>query len=341
MSEAKSQTFSAGSVMEGLASAGRKTTLTIPQLIAELYAAVYEHGDMQSSNRVGRLLGTLCADLGTRLEVPPNRFSRVKTSLLVRALSTHPDISPEIISGGTFVDFGCGGLNPLASLVVLLAAGAGQCIGIDLDPLNEALALPALAKTAMELIAEPALYLAPLTISGEQVRKNLTGLGICALMKGDKAGLAKFPLEYRNIRAEATGIETASVSGITSFSFLEHVPDPDSVIREMARISKPAALGLHGIDGVDHRSYARPEIGVLDFLRESSKDALLFGCNRVRPLDFIGKFERAGFEGISCKTTRRESVSEDDRKRMVEPFRSMTLEHLSVVGVQIPLRRRP
>ena len=338
MTNSKQSAFSPGSVQSS--SVGRRTKLNIPELVNELQAAVSEHGDLTKSNYEGRSLGTLWANLDAILDIHPNRFSRVKTKQLSRIMAAHPTMSLEVLQGGTFVDFGCGGLNPLSGMLVMIAAGAGRYTGIDLDPLNETLALRAAAKTAMELIAEPRLYLEPYPITREQVRKNLEGLDIRSLARGEADALKGFPLEYRNVSADATGIDSASVDGTTSISFLEHVPDPDLVIEEIARISKPGAIGVHAIDGADHRSYPSRTIGPLDFLTLDSKEPLLFGCNRVRPLDFVDRFERHGFEVLECIVTREEPVSERMRSTMVEPYRSMSLETLAAIGVRVQVCKR-
>ncbi|MCR9245418.1 MAG: class I SAM-dependent methyltransferase [bacterium] len=325
----------------GLGSGGRQTDLRLGDLAEELLLALEEAGDLWTPECSGdvRLLGTMCARIESRLDIHPNRFSRQKTSMLARILSKHPAITWERFLGGTFVDLGSGGLNPLASMVVLLAAGAGRCYCIDLDELDTEVALRGLARTAMELIAEPATYLPRGLVTGEQVRENLAGLDVLRLERGELAALNGFPLEFRNCSADATGLLTASVDGITSNSFLEHVPDPDAIVAEMARISKSGAIGWHGIDGVDHRSYAQA-VGPLDFLRVESSEPLVYQCNRVRPLEFVNRFEEHGFEVLEQEVVRTVGVTNADRARMAEPWRSMPKEHLEVVGLRLSTRRR-
>jgi len=344
MNEKNQQSYSPGSIGMNLERVERQSTLTVPDLISELYAAVEEFGDLTRVQRMGRLLGTLCARLEAVLDLPSNRFSRVRNRYLPEVIAAHPAMSWDLLVGGTFVDLGCGALNPFSGLAVLKAAGAGRCIGIDLDPLHEGIAVRALARTALELIGEPLLYFANYPIDGERVRANLAGLDISACLEGDRRGtieaIGSFPIEYRRRSAEDTGLDDASVNGITSLSFLEHVADPDAVLAEMARISRPGAIGTHAIDGIDHRSYAKPEIGVLDFLSIASDEPLLYGCNRIRPLDFVDKFERHGFEVVECETVRRETVTVADCERMAEPFRSMPLERLLATGVRLAVVRR-
>ncbi|MCA8949714.1 MAG: methyltransferase domain-containing protein [Planctomycetes bacterium] len=321
----------------------RRTSLSLSELVDELTAAVAAAGDLAAAKHAARLLGIMTAELGQVLEVPGNRFSRAKACETIRMLMSHPAMTLARLAGGTFVDLGCGGLNPLASLVVLKAAGAARCVGIDLDVLREELAVPALARTALELMGAPSLYFGAQSPSADEVRQNLAGLDLAAcLQTGERtvAAVGAFPVEYRCRSADDTGLEDASVDGITSTSFLEHVADVDGVIAEMARISKPGAVGYHGIDGSDHRNYVDPHRDVLAFLAEPSPEPIVFGCNRVRPLDFVERFEAHGFEVLECRVVREAEVTEASRARMAEPFRSMSLERLRALGVRLAARRR-
>ncbi|MCR9244941.1 MAG: class I SAM-dependent methyltransferase [bacterium] len=320
---------------------GRKTQLALDELVEELDLALTEHGDLDKSPRAARLLGTLVAAHRHRLNVFGNRYSRVTEAALFRMLHSHPDFTPDHLRGGTFVDLGCGGLNPLAGLLVLLGAGASRGIGIDLEPVaNEPTAIRALAKTAIELIAEPSFYLGNFPIAGEEVRRNLRRFDIRAVDQARREALADCGLEFRNTSAEATGIEDGTVDGICSASFLEHVPDLDSVLAETARITRRGGLGSHRIDGVDHRSYGQPGIGPLDFLQEESDAPIVFSCNRIRPTEMPAKFEQHGFEVRDFAVLHREPVTAEQRAEFVEPYRSMTLDDLAILGARISVVRR-
>ncbi len=191
MSASEEQGFSHGRVMHGWKAKQRLTKLSIPQLTEELYLAIEERGGVGDISQVhnAHLIGLLCAKLGPQLDVDGNRFSRRRAKHLALTLADHPKMDWAVLDGGVFVDFGCGGLNPFAGMAVLLAGGASRCIGVDLDPLDLSLALPSLAKTAMELIASPSLFLPPSALTGEQVRSNLQGLDLRALELGQSEAL--------------------------------------------------------------------------------------------------------------------------------------------------------
>jgi SAM-dependent methyltransferase len=302
--------------------ASRRSDLNLPELIAELQSAVTTLDDLSEPAQIGMLLGGLCAELDGRLDVHSNRFSRCRSKELASWFAGHPAMNHELLRGGTFVELGCGGKNPLSSLAILVAAGAQRGIGVDLDRLDEGVAMRALARTVIELIAAPDLYLAPYPIRGEEVRGRFEALDLEALFAGRAEGLGDSGLSYRQVAADATGIETGTVSGIASRSFLEHVPDPDAVIAEMARTCRAGAVGSHAIDGMGHRHYGSPAIAPLESLTEESEERLLHECNRLRPLQFVEIFERHGFEVLEVQRHRSIDIPAPLRERMVDPWRS-------------------
>lgn len=323
-----------------LSDASRRSGLSLPELIAELRAAVAALEDLREPAQVGMLLGRLCAELDGRLDVPSNRFGRTRARELAGWFAGHPAMNLELLRGGSFVEVGCGGKNPLSSLAILAAAGARRGIGVDLDQLDEGLAMRSLARTVIELIAAPELYLAPYPIRGEEVRRRFEALDLDALLAGRAAGLGASGLEYRRVAADATGIETGSVSGVASRSFLEHVPDVDAVIAEMARMCRAGAVGSHAIDGMDHRHYGSAAIGPLEFLTEESEERLLHECNRLRPLQYVEIFERHGFDVLDVQRHRTVELSAPLRERMAEPWRSLSTEVLEVVHAHLVVCKR-
>lgn len=64
-------------------------------------------------------------------------------------------------------------------------------------------------------------------------------------------------LEYRAARCEATGLADASVDVVVSFETLEHLPEPEALIREAARVLRPDGLFLVSTPNKDVYSDAR------------------------------------------------------------------------------------
>lgn len=109
----------------------------------------------------------------------------------------------------------------------------------------------------------------------------------------------------RSIRCYATALEalanipTASVDVIFSNAVLEHIYDPPTAFKSLARVSKPAGTGFHQVDFRDHRSMERPLEFLLmsqtDFAREFAERHGECG-NRYRPWEYTQLFENVGFQ---------------------------------------------
>ena len=142
---------------------------------------------------------------------------------------------------------------------------------------------------------------------------------------------------------------------IYSVSALEHIPDPERVIHETHRLLRPGALNIHEI-GLQHHGSADP----LHFLTWSEEEynarAQPYGnevslraildntwrgeifCNRLRQSDWVQLFENAGFALLEVEPIVLFAPAAIQRERFVEPFRSKSLEDLSVLGVRLVAR---
>jgi hypothetical protein len=97
------------------------------------------------------------------------------------------------------------------------------------------------------------------------------------------------------VGAEGLTLPESSLDLIFSFSVLEHVKDPEGVIRNMFRMLKPGGIVVHGIDLRDHSDFSKP----LDFLKYSPADYFEKTAateNLWRASDFLGCFTAEGFE---------------------------------------------
>lgn len=316
---------------------GVETADLVAELLSRLRSREWDVRRLKT--RELKELGQLATDLSTRVhDVAPNRCSPAKSLALLRKLRQHPDFTPEWLVGKTCVDVGCGGVSPLGALFGLLMAGAERGIGVDMDELvDPRVAARALYDARAAVISGasgPALQL-----SVEDVLARTKSFDFSKLALGDPAGIDRSRLDFVRGAFEACGFDESSVDLICSQSFLEHPPEPEALVAEMGRISRPGALGVHAIDGADHRVYRDASVHPLHFL-EFPADRPDDCCNRVRPLDFVDLFERHGFEVREVVHVTTVEIDEQLRSRFAEPYRSMDLERLSCVRAKLFVRRR-
>ena len=96
---------------------------------------------------------------------------------------------------------------------------------------------------------------------------------------------------------------------------------------------------MHVIDGIEHRSYSQPDISPLAFLEEESSEKLIFGCNRIRPTEYVELFEEEGFEVVEFRPSGLLNVSADERSSMQDRFSRMSLPDLEIGRATFFLRR--
>ena len=94
------------------------------------------------------------------------------------------------------------------------------------------------------------------------------------------------------------GVQKASVDVVLSNAVLEHLADPLPAFRQLARVSKPGALGYHQVDFRDHNDFSKPLEFLLSedrsFAKEFSQRHGERG-NRFRPAEYSTFFEKTGF----------------------------------------------
>jgi SAM-dependent methyltransferase len=117
---------------------------------------------------------------------------------------------------------------------------------------------------------------------------------------------------YATSLEELTHIPTASVDIIFSNAVLEHVYDPATAFKSLARVSKPGGRGFHQVDFRDHRSMERPLEFLLmspaDFAREFVEIHGERG-NRYRPWEYAQLFESVGFQVLKFEPS---AFADDD-----------------------------
>ena len=311
-------------------------------LARELLQRVREEGfRADAEHNLADVLAALSIEIEVRADVFANRFSRRRVAEVFGMAWPFVASGDLSLDGATVVELGCGALNPLAALLVHVLAGARLAVGVDLDPpLDPATAARGLARVATYALAEPSLLNPHLAGARADVLRRFAGFDLVKLWLGDPAGIDARRLVLREAPAERTGLPDAAVDLAYSVSFLEHVANPDAVAHELARITRPGGVGVHAIDGRDHRCYTAPGHDPLAFLAEPAGPALVHGCNRLRPTQFAAVFERAGFEVLAFEEHDRLDVPDARRAAFAPPFRELPREALEVIGGWLRVRRR-
>lgn len=286
-------------------------------------------------------LGVLGIEIEQATESSWNRFSRTRVSSIAGMLAPEVEDGSLLLEGATIVDLGCGSIHPFGPSLLHVLCGAKLAVGIDLDlPQDLQASSRALLRLALACLAAPEHVVPWARRTREQVLAALDGFDLASLWFGNPNGLDARRLRLHHGPAERLPFADAAVDACTSVSFLEHVEDVDAVLGEMARVLRPGGVAVHSIDGLDHGSYGDPDVGPVDFLREARQLRLVGGCNRLRPVEFVERFERAGFDVLAFEAHARISVDGALRASFAEPWRSMAQDALEVTQGVVRARKR-
>lgn len=287
------------------------------------------------------LFSTLEKLLNQRLEVFENRFSLTWLQRQFFA-SYHRWKTLKIpVKDATYVEIGSGAINPFSFMFLYLMLGAKKCFCLEPDSLvNKPLILRNLAETVGKFIINPEEVIGDYPITKEEILENISSFKLNALLKGQDEGLDSEKLVYLQESLFNNSISDNTADVLITVSVLEHLPDLDETLQEMARITKTGGYGLHNIDGIDHEYYRDSNIHPLQFLRVDTEANIVGVCNRIRPMNFLEIFERNNFEVLEICPYGKIEVSQERRNSFVEPFRSMSQECLEVTQAYFLVRKK-
>jgi len=276
--------------------------------------------------------------LADDLNVHLNRFSRQYFQDLFGLYHRWVVEPRPPIAGATYLDLGCGSVNSLGVSMLMCMLGAKRCIGVDLDVVQDVpRAARGLARLVDAMLQDPTQIVGPHPITRDQIIDNLHGIDVAKLRKGDLSGTGS-RLSVRNESATNLSLEDGSIDVVLSNSFFEHIEEVDSVLAEVARVTVKGGFGIHGIDGVDHRWYANNALHRLDFLRNPGP-GMLYGCNRIRPLEYPAYFQRHGFAVQQIAPLLKLSLTPQEIAEFAPPWSTMTSEVLEMAGAIFVTRK--
>lgn len=312
---------------------------SIYQLATELIARIREADMQQLAHRDARVLGSLSAELELKTRAPSNRYSASKSLVSLHNLQAHPDFEEAWLEGKTYLEFGCGGLNPGGTGVAMLLAGAQKYYSLDLDAIES---IPA-ATRALYTVAcaaltdtEGAVFRAPAT----ELLDRIASFDLKKIAAGDATGVDTSRIQHIQKPIQESGLATGEIDVVCSNSVYEHLTDLDTITAELARVMKPGGLAVHAIDGYDHRYYGDPSMSPLAFLTIDSDEPLIHGCNRIPPLAFAEHFERHGFEVRGVLKSQPLDLDDDFLASLAPQFRGLPRRHLTIARARYYLRKR-
>ncbi len=163
-------------------------------------------------------------------------------------------------------------------------------------------------------------------------------------------------VDYRSaVSSEELPFSSGSFDLVYSVAALEHVPNPEGTVIEIARVLVPGGLAVHEID-LKHHGSEDP----LQFLEledevwerratrygEVSLRTILDGgfsgevfCNRLRSSEWKGLFEGAGLAVESMEPVIVLDASVVRPERFVARFRKLPVEELSVLAIRVVARK--
>lgn len=164
-------------------------------------------------------------------------------------------------------------------------------------------------------------------------------------------------IDYRSgVSSERLPFPDGSFDLVYSVAALEHVPEPDGTVAEIARVLEPGGLAIHEIDLKHHGS--EDPLRFLEFSEEEwrqrvtrygselSLRTILDGrfsgevfCNRLRSTDWKSLFEGAGLALERVEPVIVLDASGVRPERFAHPFRALSIDELAVLTIGVVGRK--
>ncbi|HET6979212.1 MAG TPA: class I SAM-dependent methyltransferase [Pyrinomonadaceae bacterium] len=266
----------------------------------------------------------------------PGRHNPLEWFTAAAQIATWIEETGRSTIGKSFLEVGTGRTIDLP--LGLWLCGAGQVTTIDLNPyLSEILVQESLNFVkAHEQESRAALH-----------GRDSDRLAQLANFDGDMDALMTVAnIDYKS-PADATKLDlpAASIDFHVSYAVFEHMPCEiiEATLSEARRVLRPDGLLLHVIDPSDHFSHDDDSITAINFLQFSEDEwRRLAGNhfmyhNRLRALEYVQLFEKAGFEILLNKqiTDDRALSALQNGFRLDPRFQKINIEELAVRNITL------
>lgn len=261
------------------------------------------------------------------------RRRRMVIGKSVRTYANHVDVMERHggAAGKTVLEFGSG--RNLIAVLLLSAAGAERVYAFDIERL-------ATTELVNDAIAQ-----------ARELDLPWVGSDPWPMVSDIDADLqSKYRIFYRAPGdAAVTGLADQSVDWICSTATLEHIPPEaiESIMTEARRILKPDGHSSMIIDYHDHYSSNDKSITPYNFYQYSDQEWRRYNprmhyVNRLRHSDFLGLFDRLGFDVTEC----REIIPPDSeellaRVRISNDFSKYDSRDLAITSGMFTLAPKP
>ena len=332
-----------GSVVPTVRPSSKLADIDVSELVDELLSKC--EGEEITAPRTLKQMSRLVATLTLLLvDKPQNRYKSSTAANVVREVVSHPDASWWYLAGKSFLDLGCGSVNPYGPSAMMLALGARDALAVDIEEVvDHGVAVRTIYSHICDLVT--GVELAGQPLSAVEILDNIPDMNLRQCATGDCSGIPADRLRVAQANAMKLPAVSGSVDLVSSRSFLEHVDDIHAVLTDLRRVSSDSAIGVHYVDGFDHRWWVDRTIHPLEFLtlgEDDSSEGMYFGCNRVRPTEMVSVFEDCGFEVCKFVPNKAQTVEIDSGfvERLQPKFRHMELDDLRIGGATLFTRIR-
>lgn len=162
--------------------------------------------------------------------------------------------------------------------------------------------------------------------------------------------------------SEKLPLDSGLIDVVLSVAVMEHVKNPDMLIKETARVLRRGGISVNLVDVAEHKPLSKnDDCNFVEFLKYSkeewewkwNKSNMQFYTNRWRRLDFVEAFQRNGFKIVDNivdedllsmitnadllkrKLSKRQRVSEEIRHSFHSNFHHFSLRELEVLNCLI------
>jgi predicted O-linked N-acetylglucosamine transferase (SPINDLY family)/SAM-dependent methyltransferase len=241
-------------------------------------------------------------------------------------------LSHAAIATRRLVDFGAGGLNPLALPILLYANGWQEVVACENFAIDSTIAAAGALEMVKIIFANPQQH----NYSGidqREMKRRLADLDLTQLADRfdafNQASHAVLDLHGVKLVKSLADMADQSVDLMLSNSVLEHLMQPAEAFAQMGRVMAAGGLLVHTVDFSDHRA-----IGTRIHPFQFYYDGVLQGINGLRYSEVIALLTAQGF---NCRGYNRMLAPEGliDRLRLNGRYARMSDEDLRTFVVTI------